>query len=158
MIIQDYNRGLERVRAASPDVRLSVGRDPDLPDQPVLLVEYPAPTGNPAGRDVQCVADADDWTGGRAIAFRVKPDHSMRMSVSFIDRNRVVYTAWKELEGGVWQPVRIPFDEIRPNPFFQFPDATSGAPIDVSAVKFIAFAPQDPAAGQMIISRFVVSK
>ena len=64
----------------------------------------------------------------------------MKLSLSFLDRNRVAYTAWRELQGGVWQLVRIPFDEIRPHPFFQPADAKTGAPLDVSEVKGIAFA------------------
>lgn len=78
--------------------------------------------------------------------------------MSFLDRNRVAYTTWTELKGGVWQAVGIPFDEMRPNPYFQPPDAKTGAPIDVSEVKSIAFAPQDRTAGRFTISRFVLSK
>jgi hypothetical protein len=158
VVIQAYEDGLAGVRAANPDVHLSVGRDAAAPGEPVLFVDYPAPTADPAGRDVQCEARNHDWTGGRAVSFRVKPERSMRLSVSFLDRNRVAYTAWTELKGGVWQLVRIPFDQIRPNPYFQLPDAKTGAPIDVSAVKTIAFAPQDQTAGRLTIGRFVVSK
>src|SRR5262245_31070717 len=70
----------------------------------------------------------------------------------------VAYTAWTELRGGVWQLVRIPFDEIRPNPFFQPPDAKTGAPLDVSDVKGIAFAPLDRTSGRLAIGRLVVSQ
>jgi len=77
--------------------------------------------------------------------------------VSFVDRSGVVYTAWKNLTSGTWQTVRIPFDEIRPNPFFQPPGAKTGAALDVRDVKFIAFAPQDKTSGQLAIGRFVVS-
>lgn len=158
VIIQAYKDGLSGVRAASPDVHLSVGRDLAIPDEPVLFVEYPAPGGDPAGRDVQCDADNQDWTGGRAISFHIKPAHAVRLSVSFLDRNGVAYTTWAELTGGVWQRVRIPFDEIHPNPYFQPPDAKTGTPIDVSAVKGIAFAPHDQASGRLAIGRVVVSK
>ena len=158
MVIQAYKDGLAGLRAVNPDVPLRVGRDPTAPDEPVLFVEYPAPTADPAGRDVHCDAEHHDWTGGRAISFRVKPAQPMRLSVSFLDRNRVAYTAWTELKGGVWQLVRIPFDEIRPNPYFQLPDAKTGASLDVSAVKSIAFAPHDQTAGQLAIGRFVVSR
>jgi hypothetical protein len=157
VIIQDYRDGVSRVRAANPDVHLSVGRDPLLPGEPVLFVDYPAPTGDPAGRDVQCDAQDKDWSAGRAISFQVKADHPTRLSVSFIDRNRVVYTAWTDLTGGVWQLVRIPFSEIRPNPYFQPPGAKTGAPIDVSDVRFLAFAPQDQTPGRLAIGRFVVA-
>jgi hypothetical protein len=157
IVIHDFNDGLAGIRATNPNVHLSVERDPEISNQRVLLVEYPAPTGDPAARDVMCTAKDQDWTGGRAIAFQVKPANSMRISVSFVDRNQVAYTAWRDLKGGVWQPVRIGFDEIRPNPFFQPPGAKTGAPLDVSDVKAILFAPQDPASGRMSISLFVVS-
>src|SRR5215469_6141983 len=143
IVIQAYNDGLSGVRAANPDVHLSLGRDPSGSEERVLLVEYPVPTKDPAGRDVQCAAEHQDWTSGRAIFFHIKPTHAVKLSLSFTDRNRVAYTAWKELKGGVWQLVRIPFDEIRPNPFFQPPDAKIGAPLDVSEVKGIAIAPHD---------------
>jgi Carbohydrate binding domain (family 11) len=121
-------------------------------------VEYPIPTADPAGRDVRCAAENRDWTGGRAISFQIRPAHAMRLSVSFVDRNLVAYTAWTDLKAGVSQLIRIPFDEIRPNPFFQPPGAKTGAPLDVSDVKGIAFAPQDPTSGRLAIGRFVVSK
>jgi hypothetical protein len=158
IVIQAFSDGLAGVRAANPDVRLSVARDPSIAEERVLVVEYPVPTGDPAGRDVRCIAVNPDWTGGRGISVQIKPDHAMRLSVSFIDRNRVVYTAWKDLEGDAWQLVQIPFDEIRPNPFFQPPGAKTGAPLDVSQVEFIAFSPQDKAAGRLTLGRFVVSK
>src|SRR6185436_6589317 len=105
--------GLVGVRAASADVHLSVRRDPSGPDQPVLHVEYPAPTGNPAGRDVQCEAENRNWSNGRAVSFRIKPAHALRLSVSFIDRNGVVYTSYADLKEGVWQPVRFAFAEMK---------------------------------------------
>jgi hypothetical protein len=158
IVIQAYKDGLSGVRAANPDVHLSVGRDPSVPGEPVLLVEYSVPTNDPAGRDVQCDAENQDWTGGRAISFHIKPAHSVRLSLSFVDRNRVAYTSWTDLTGGVWQLVRIPFNEIRPNPYFQPPNANTGAPIDVSDVKGIAFAPHDQMSGHLAIGRFVVSQ
>ena len=78
--------------------------------------------------------------------------------MSFLDRNRVAYTAWTDLKGGVWQLVRIPLDEFRANPFFQPPDAKTGAPIDVSEVKGIAFAPHDETSGRLAIGKFVASQ
>lgn len=54
--------------------------------------------------------------------------------------------------------VQIPFDTVRPNPYFQPPDAKKGSRIDVSDVKFIAFAPQDKAAGRLMIDSFVLAK
>ena len=158
ILIQAYNDGLAGVRAGNPDVHLSLGRDPSVSEEHVLRVEYPSPTKDPAGRDVQCAAEHQDWTAGRAIVFQIKPTHPVKLSLSFTDRNRVAYTAGRELKGGVWQLVRIPFDEIRPNPFFQPPDAKTGAPLDVSEVKGIAFAPHDLTSGVLAIGKFVVSK
>ena len=158
IVIQSYKDGLAAVRAANPDVHVRVERDPSISEERVLIVEYPPPTGDPAARDIQCVAERSDWTVGRAIAFQIKPSNSTRLSVSFIDRNGVVYTAWRDLKGEVWQSVRIPFNEIRPNPFFQPPGARTGTPIDVSEVKFIAFAPQDRMSGRLAIGRFVVAR
>ena len=156
IVIQSYERGLSAIRASNPDVKLSLGRDPAVPDGQVLLVDYPAPTGNPAGRDVWCASENTNWTSGRAISFEIRPDHAMRLSVSFQDRNRVAYTSWTQLQGEVWQTVRIAFDQIRPNPYFQPPGANKGSPIDVSEVTSIGFAPQEQAAGHLAISRFVV--
>jgi hypothetical protein len=158
IVIQSYKDGLAGVRASNPDVHLSLGRDPSVSEGHVLLVQYPVPTQDPAGRDVQCAAEHQDWTSGRAILFQIKPTHPVKLSLSFIDRNRVAYTAWRELKGDVWQLVRIPFDEIRPNPFFRPPDAKTGAPLDVSEVKRIAFAPHDQTSGTLAIGKFVVSK
>jgi hypothetical protein len=157
-VIHDYDDGLAGVRVANPDVRLSVDRDPSLPDEKILVVEYPVRGEDPAGRDVWCVVRNRDWTAGRAISFQVKPDHDLRLSMSVLDRNRVAYTAWTELKGGVWQLIRIPFDGIRPNPFFQPPDARAGGPIDVSEVRELGFAPQDQTSGRLAIGRLFVSQ
>jgi hypothetical protein len=156
VVIQSYERGLAAIRTANAAVKLSVDQGAALPGQPVLLVEYPAPTADPAGRDVWCDAETVDWTRGRALSFQVKPEHDLRLSVSFLDRNGVAYTSWSDLRGASWQTVRIPFDEIRPNPYFQPPGAKKGAPIDVSEVRRIGFSPQDRSAGRLAISRFVV--
>jgi len=158
IVIQAYNDGLAGVRAANPDVHLGLVRDPSVSEGNVLRVDYPAPTKDPASRDVQCAAQHQDWTSGRAILFQIKPAHSVKLSLSFLDRNRVAYTAWRELKGGVWQWVRISFDEIRPNPFFQLPGAKSHMPLDVSEVKSIAFAPHDETSGALEIGEFFVSR
>src|SRR5262245_62029375 len=158
LVIRAYGDRLDGMCTARPGVRLSVGQDPSMPNERLLIVDYPGPTGDPAGRDVNCAAEHQDWTAGRAIAFQIKPAHPMRLSVSFLDRNHVAYTAWAELKGDGWQQVRIPFDTIRPNPYFQPPDAKTSAPLDVSDVKAIAFAPQDQTSGQFSLGTFVVSK
>ena len=155
-IIHDYRSGLAGVHAANPEVKLRVDRDTALAGESVMLVDYPAPNDNPASRDIHLDVANGNWTAGTAISFRVRPEHATKLSVSFLDRNHVAYTAWRELQAGVWQSVRIPFAEIRPNPYFQPPDARTGAPIDVSEVNGLGFAPQDKAAGRLAISRFVV--
>lgn len=155
IVIQSFKNGISGVCAANAGLHLSVSRDRAIADA-VLVVEYPLPTRDPAGRDIRCAAENQDWSAGRAIAFQIKPDHAMRFSLSFVDRNRVAYTMWTELKGGVWQLVRIPFDEIQPNPYFQPPDAKTGMPIDVSDVRGVAFAPQDRVSGRLTIGPFVV--
>jgi hypothetical protein len=154
--VQSFARGLAAIRSANPDVKLRLEHDPDRPGQTLLLVDYPAPTGNPGGRDVWCDAENADWTAGRAISFDARSDAAVRISVSFLDRNRVAYTSWSELPAGVWQTVRIAFDSIRPNPYFQPPGADTAAPIDVSRVDRIGFAPQGPTAGRLAVGRIVV--
>jgi hypothetical protein len=158
IVIHAFNDGLSGVHAANPDVKLSVGHDSVLGAEPFLIVDYPAPTGEPAARDVACDAVNRDWSSGRAIAFRIKPSHALRLSVSFADRNHVIYTRWTALKADVWQPVSIPFDAIRPNPYFQPPDAKTGAALDVSDVGRIAFAPQDATSGRLAITTFTVTK
>ena len=128
IVIRAYTTDLAGIRAANPDVRLRVDRDPLLGAEPVLLVEYPSATKDPAGRDIHLDAEKRDWTTARAIAFRIRPDHTIRFSTSFVDRNRVAYTAWTQVQAGVWQSVRISFDDIRPNPYYQPPGARLGAP------------------------------
>ena len=68
----------------------------------------------------------------------------------------MVYTSWAELRAGIAQSVTIPLDEIRPNPYFQPPDARTGSPIDVSLVEGIAFAPQSEGPGRLVIGTFVL--
>ena len=157
LVVHGFNTGLDGVVTANPGVGLSIERDSST-GEPVLVVEYPAPNGDPAARDIRCAARNQDWSAGKAIAFQIKPDHALRLSLSFIDRNGVVYTAWRDLKGGEWQAVRIPFDEIRPNPYFQPPGARTGSPIDVSDVKFDAFAPQDKSAGRLHVGSLALSK
>ncbi|MET0794375.1 MAG: carbohydrate binding domain-containing protein [Polyangiaceae bacterium] len=158
IVIQAYAQGISGVHAANPDVKVRIERDPAQTDEAVLLVEYPKPTENPAGRDVWCDAEVRDWSTGSAISFQIKPAGPEKLSVSFFDRNRVVYTTWSVLEGGVWQPVRVEFAQLRPNPYFQPPDAKTGAPIDVSDIRGFAFAPHSQASGRLLVTKFVLAK
>jgi hypothetical protein len=156
--VRSYAQGLAGVRATSPDLELRLVRDPAVADEFVLLVAYPGATDDPADRDVWCDTEHADWTQGRALSFRVKPDDAERLSVSFFDRHRVVYTSWIDLRGGVWQPVRVGFDALRPNPFFQPPEAEIGAPLDLSDVSAFAFAPHHRHPGRLAIGRFVLTE
>ncbi|MFN8573090.1 MAG: carbohydrate binding domain-containing protein [Gemmatimonadaceae bacterium] len=156
-MIQGFARGLASVRSTGPGMQLSLGIDPHSKDDVVLQVKYPAPNGNPAARDVWCDAETRDWASARAISFRVKPEHALRLSVSFQDRLGVAYTSWVDLRAGEWQTVRVAFSDIRPNPYFQPPNARLGMPIDVSDVARIGFAPQDQAAGSLEIGRLVLT-
>ena len=158
MIVTPSYEGLVVVHAANPEVKLGVGHDPELPGELALFVEYPKPSGDPAGRDVWCDVEKRDWTAGRAILFSVKPAHAVRLSLSFLDRNRVAYTAWMDLVGGAWQPVRIAFDQIQPNPYFQLPGVKTGMPIDVSEIRRIGFAPHDETSGSLSISSFLIGE
>jgi len=155
-VIRAYENGLSGIQAANPEVHLSIERDPALPGELVLVIDYPGPGNDPAARDVRCEAQNHDWTAGRAISFQIRPSRDMRLSFSFLDRNGVAYTTWTSVKEDVWQPVRIAFDAMRPNPYFQPPTAKLGSPIDVSDVKGIAFAPQDRAAGRFAVTKFVV--
>lgn len=156
IVIQSFRGEIFSACTSKSDLRLSAGRDSAIAGQAVLVVEYPMPSGDPAARDVQCVAEHRNWSAGRAIAFQIKTEHAMRFSLSFFDRNRVAYTAWRDLKGGEWQLIRVPFDEIRPNPYFQRPDARTGAALDVSDVSAVGFAPQDQTSGRFIIGPIVV--
>lgn len=156
--VASFQNGVSGIHAKNPEVKLSLGRDPTLVGEQVLLVDYPAPTNDPAGRDVWCDADPTDWTVGHAIAFMVKPDRAVRLSVSFFDRNAVAYTSWFDLRAGSWQPVRLSFDQVRPNPYFQRPDAKLGSDIDLTQVRGIAFAPHDETPGHLAVSMIVLSK
>lgn len=149
--VRSFDDGLAGVRSANPQMKLSVE---DVSRQgSVLVVEYPAASGDPAARDVWCEVENSDWSGAKQLVFNARAERAMRLSVSFLDRNRIAYTHWVELQGGDWQTVWIPFEQLRPNPFFQPPDAKKGAPLDVSEVKDIGFAPQDPGAARLAIGQ-----
>jgi hypothetical protein len=121
-------------------------------------VEYPPPSNDPAGRDIWCEAAERNWKAGRAIAFQIKSAHATRLSVSFFDRNHAAYTSWTDLPDTAWRTVRIAFDSIRPNPYFQLPDARLGVPMDVGDVNGVALAPQDQAAGRLLIAKIVLRR
>lgn len=157
IVVQSFSRGLSSIRAPSPSVRLSITQASAFPGGPLLVVEYPPPGDDPAGRDVWCDAEHRDWKAGRELSLLVRSDHPLRLSVSFFDRNAVAYTSWSDLPGVRWNTVRIPLDRIRPNPFFQAPDADTRAPLDVSDVAGIGIAPQDRSGGRLLVGRIVVT-
>jgi len=157
IVIHDSRNGLLGVHAANPEMKLRADRD-SATGEPVLVIDYAAANSDPAARDVFVDAATRDWTAGSAILIRIKPAHATRLSVSFLDRNHVAYTAWATLDNPIWQSIRVAFSEIKPNPYFQPPDAKRGARLDVSDVSRIGFAPQDPASGQLAISQIVVEK
>ena len=158
IVVHDYRHGLDGVRAVMGAVRLSLRGDSSHIGDSLLVVEYSPPTSDPAARDVRVDAAATDWTASHALSFRILPASAVRLSVSFLDRNRVAYTSWIQLDPDRWQTIRIPFDSLRPNPYFQPPDAKPGEPLDVSRVTEIAFAPQSSDSGHFVISRIVVVK
>ena len=158
IVVHDYRNGLDGARAAARGVKLSLRGDSTNAGDSLLIVEYPPPTSDPAARDVRLRAAATNWTAGHALSFRILPGSAARLSVSFLDRNRVAYTSWIQLDSGRWQTIRIPFESLRPNPYFQPPDAKTGTPLDVSRITEIAFAPQSPDSGRFVMSRIVVVK
>ena len=157
-ILQDFASGIDSVHARNPAVRLRVDPHPLIASERVLVVEYPRPSGDPAGRDIWFDVRQRNWTSARAIAFQVKPDHPTSLSVSFADRNHVAFTMWLNLPDTSWQMARVVFESIRPNPYFQPPDAVVGRPLDLSEVKGVGFAPQDSGSGRVAIRRLVLSK
>ena len=152
IVIQSYSLGTSSVRAANPLVKVRLACDPTRPEESLLEVEYPSASADPSARDVWCDAENRDWTGSTGITFQIKPSDTEKLSVSFFDRNRVAYTTWVVLHGSSWQPVRVRFDALRPNPHFQPPDAKAGSLLDVSDVCGIAFAPHHPGPGQLVLS------
>lgn len=156
--IQDFRDGISSVHVRKGEMKIQVVKDSGAPDQTVLQVDYPAASRDPGARDVWCDAIDKDWREGSAISFMVKPVKDLRLSISFLGRNRVAYTTWADLKGGEWQTVRVKLDEIQPNPFFQPPGADKNSPMDVSEITRIGFAPQSPEAGQVLVGRFVVMK
>jgi hypothetical protein len=142
------------VHVANPQVKHTVERDSG--EGEVLVVEYPAPGSHPAARDIWFDVENPNWRTGKSIVFNARADHAIKLSVSFMDRNRVVYTSWTELRAGEWQTVQIRLSEIRPNPYFQPPGAKKGAPLDVSEVTRIGVAPQDSGAGRLAIGQLVL--
>jgi hypothetical protein len=155
-IIHSFHNGLGGAHANNPAVTLRVGADSVA--GVVLFVDYPAATNDPAARDVRLDAETTNWSTANAISFRVRSAHAIRLSVSFIDRNRVIYTSWTDLQANVWQTVRIDFGSIRPNPYFQPSGAKVGSPLDRSEVIAVAFGPQDPVAGRLAVTQFSLTK
>jgi hypothetical protein len=159
LVIHSFASGLSTVHAAGSDVVLRVRRrDPAAPEEHVLEVDYPAGAGDPAARDVWCDVESRDWTRGSVIRFAIKPDRAISISVSFLDGNRVAYTAFVPLQADTWQTVRIPLDSMKPNPYFQPPGADLGARLDVRDVARIGLAPQDPEPGRFSISAIVLDE
>ena len=158
IVVHDFTHGIVGVRRANPRLELRVTPDSGAGGEPVLTVDYPVATNDPAQRDVYFDVSNRNWSAGSAILLRIKSSEATRLSVSFMDRNHIVYTSWMDLFGGSWQTIRIPFSAIRPNPYFQPPDAKKGVPLDVSDVGTFGLAPQSPSSGRLTISRIVVVK
>jgi hypothetical protein len=156
-VLQDFS-GATHCQSRNPAVALRVDVDPPSGGQRVLVVGFPPPSDDPAGRDVFCAVMQRDWSGGRAVTFQVKSAQAGRISVSFLDRNHVAYTWWADVPAEGWHTVDIPLDQVRPNPYFQPPGAKTGAPIDVSEVAGIGLAPQGKSGGQLMVGRIMLRK
>lgn len=157
IVVREYKNGLPGVHATNPDIKLGLAPDPTDRDRSVLVVNYPAPTADPAARDIWLDSETANWTQARTIEFRIKSDSATRLSLSFLDRNGVAYTAWTNVEPGEWRAVQLPFAEIRPNPSFQPPGAKVGASMDISRVERLGFAPQGRTSGRLAISRILLT-
>ena len=155
VVLQAFERGTDIVRAR-PTVTLHVVTDAEIPTERVVVVEYPPPGADPASRDVWIDTEHRDWSKARAIEFEVRALHPTRISVSFIDRNRVVYTTWSDLLHTSWHTVRVVLDSIQPNPYFQPPEAMKGRKVDVSDMSGLALAPQDTTAGTLWIRKVLL--
>ena len=154
-VLQGFERGTDVVRAR-PAVTLRVVTDAEIPTERVLVVDYPPPGEDPASRDVWIDTEHRDWSKARAIEFEVRAAHPTRISVSFMDRNRVVYTTWSDLPHANWRTIRVVFDSIQPNRYFQPPDAIQGRKLDVSDMSGLALAPQDTTAGTLWIRKVLL--
>ena len=125
-------------------------------DKQLLVVEYPRPTDDPASRDVWIDVEQRDWSGARAIEFQARSEHPTRLSVSFLDGNRVAYTHWSDLVGTGWHTVRVVFDSIKPNPYVQPPDANKDVTLDVSSMSSVGLAPRDSTTGTLWIRKLLL--
>ena len=65
-------------------------------------------------------------------------------------------TSWTDLPGSGWHTVRVVFDSIRPNPYFQPPQARKGSKLDVREMSSLGLAPQDKAAGRLWIRKLLL--
>src|SRR5262245_15422572 len=96
-VIQGFMSGTAAVHTRNPDVKLSVERDPASSSERILVVDYPPSSNDPSARDVAFDLDERNWTRGRELVFQIKSAHPSRISISFLDRNHVVYTTWSDL-------------------------------------------------------------
>lgn len=74
-------------------------------------MEYPRPSDDLAGRDVCCDAEDRNWSRERAIAFRAKPAHPTRLSMSFMDRHHVAFTTWVDLPDTTWHQLPLSLND-----------------------------------------------
>jgi hypothetical protein len=155
VLVRSHAGGLRGVRVGS-NATVAVRRDPEAGGDPVLAVSYGAQGEDPADRDVWCDTGVRDWSGARALVFRVRSDEPLHLAVSFFDANGVGYTAWADTRGGGWEEIRVALDTIQPNPYFQPPTAKLGAPLDLHDVRSLGFAPQVPDPGRFVVAAFEV--
>ena len=127
-------------------MKLRVDRDSTAGGEPVLLIDYPARSSDPAGRDVYFEAAHRD--GQREARSAPHQFIACNLGVRLVSRpeSRCVHRvdgieARRGTRSGSGSAM---FGE---NPYFQPPDANRGAPLDVSDVGGIGLAPQDSASG-----------
>lgn len=153
-IVRSHFRGLAGIHTGKA-VTASLTEDPAAQGERTLAIDYQAAQG-PADRDTWFDVDLHDWSGAVAVGLRIRSEQPLHMSLSFFDGNRVAYTAWADVRAGAWQDVRVSLETIRPNPYFQRPDAKVGAPLDLRDIEMLAFAPQVPGPGRLLVGDLVL--
>jgi hypothetical protein len=107
-----------------------------------------------ANLDVWATLPGSDLRGASSLTFRIKPDSALALSVSFMDGNHTGYTQQTEpLTPGAWQKVVLPLYKFWHNPFGP-PGDKPGAPLDLSRVDALGFAPRACEPARFLIDDF----
>jgi len=117
-----------------------------------LSVSYRCSGDEPQGLlDVWYDLGSVDFRSAKKLTLRVKPDSALSLSVSFLDGNHAGYTQQPSpLAAEVWQTVELPLDAFRHNPYGP-PGDKPGAPVELSGVHALGFAPRVCGDGHFLI-------